>query len=68
MFRKLASTTLRAFVGAAFAVMPRVPISEAVAPVSRAVEKVRLFIIMILSLHRKGRVASFSLSGAGAAL
>jgi hypothetical protein len=33
--------------------MPRVEISEAAAPVSRAVEKVRLFIIMILFLHRK---------------
>src|SRR5580704_5292855 len=38
--------------------MPRVAISEAAAPVSRAVEKVRLFIIMILSLHPKGRVGS----------
>jgi hypothetical protein len=34
--------------------MPRVEISEAAAPVSRALEKVRLFIIMILFLHRKG--------------
>jgi hypothetical protein len=48
------STTLRAFSGVAFAAMPRVEISEAAAPVSRAVEKVRLFIIMILFLHRKG--------------
>jgi hypothetical protein len=31
-----------------------VEISEAAAPASRAVEKVRLFIIMILFLHRKG--------------
>jgi hypothetical protein len=31
-----------------------VEISEAAAPVSRAVEKVRLFIIMILFLHHKG--------------
>jgi len=33
--------------------MPRVEISEAAAPVSRAVEKVRLFIIMIFFLQRK---------------
>jgi hypothetical protein len=38
---------LRAFGGAAFAAMPRVEISEAAAPVSRAVEKVRLFIIVM---------------------
>jgi hypothetical protein len=42
------------FSGVAFAAMPRVAMSEAVAPVSRALEKVRLFIIMILFLHRKG--------------
>ena len=48
------STTLRAFGGVAFAAMPRVEISEAAAPVSRALEKVRLFIIMIVFLHRKG--------------
>jgi len=33
--------------GVAFAAMPRVEISEAAAPASRAVEKVRLFIIMM---------------------
>src|ERR1700722_694734 len=38
------STTLRAFSGVAFAAMPRVEISEAAAPVTRAVEKVRLFL------------------------
>src|SRR3954451_11832804 len=40
-------TTLRAFGGVAFAAMPRVEISEAAAPASRAVEKLRLFIIMM---------------------
>jgi hypothetical protein len=45
---------LRAFGGVAFAAMPPVEISEAAAPVTRVVEKVRLFIIMILFLHRKG--------------
>ena len=34
--------------------MPRVEINEAAAPVSRVVEKVRLFIIMILFLNPKG--------------
>src|SRR6202051_1379925 len=48
------STTLRAFGGVAFAAMPRVEISEAAAPASRAVEKLRLFIITILFLHRYG--------------
>ena len=47
------STTLRAFSAVAFAAMPRVEINEAAAP-SRVVEKTRLFIIMILFLHRKG--------------
>jgi hypothetical protein len=37
---------LRAFGGAEVAAMPRVEISDAVAPASTAVEKVRLFIIM----------------------
>src|ERR1700720_128385 len=41
------STTLRAFGGAAFAAMPRVEISKAAAPASRAVEKVCLFIIVM---------------------
>ena len=41
------STTLRAFGGAAFAAMPPVEISEAAAPATRAVEKVRLFIIVM---------------------
>src|SRR4051794_1543418 len=40
------STTLRAFVGVAFAAMPRVETSEAAAPASRAVEKVRRLIMM----------------------
>jgi hypothetical protein len=48
------STTLRAFSGVAFAGMPRVEINEAAAPASRAVEKMRLFIIMIHFLRRKG--------------
>src|SRR6266404_5478634 len=48
-------TTLRAFAGVAFAAMPRVEISEAAAPVSRAVEKFRLFIItMSLPLIMRG--------------
>jgi hypothetical protein len=38
---------LRAFGGAELAAMPRVEISEAAAPAITAVEKVRLFIIMI---------------------
>jgi hypothetical protein len=46
------STTLRAFSGVAFAVMPRVEINDAAAPASRAVEKLRLFTITILFLHR----------------
>jgi hypothetical protein len=37
---------LRAFVGAGFAAMPRVEINEAAAPATRAVEKIRLFIVM----------------------
>src|SRR5439155_14454493 len=40
------STTLRAFAGVAFAAMPRVETSEAAAPASRAVEKVRRLIMM----------------------
>ena len=48
------STTLRAFSGVAFTAMPRAEINEAAAPVSRVVEKVRLFIIMILFLNPKG--------------
>src|SRR6202045_2884713 len=50
------STTLRAFSGVAFAAMPHVEINEAAAPASRVVEKMRLFIIMILFLHRKGEL------------
>src|SRR5580704_14650486 len=42
------STTLRAFGGVAFAAMPRVEISEAAAPASRAVENVRLSIMVSL--------------------
>jgi hypothetical protein len=34
--------------------MPRVEINEAAAPASRDVEKLRLFIITILFLHRYG--------------
>jgi hypothetical protein len=41
---------LRAFVGAGFAAMPRVEISEAAAPATMAAEKLRLFIIMICLL------------------
>jgi hypothetical protein len=44
------STTLRAFGGVVFAAMPRVEISEAAAPASSAVEKVRLFIIIVYLL------------------
>src|ERR1700730_15592345 len=62
-------TTLRAFGGVAFAAMPRVEISEAAAPASRAVEKLRLFIIMmslplimrgegIVLMARNGRAVS----------
>src|SRR5436190_17171441 len=40
------STTLRAFVGVAFAAMPRVETSEAAAPASRAVERARRLIMM----------------------
>jgi hypothetical protein len=48
------STTLRASVEAGIAAMPGEVISEAAAPASRAVEKLRLFIMLIRSLHRKG--------------
>src|SRR5882757_2221311 len=48
------STTLRAFTDVEFAAVPRVEINDAAAPASRAVEKLRLFIIMILFLHRYG--------------
>src|SRR6201987_3797632 len=48
------STTLRALGGVALAAMPRVEISEAAAPASRAVEKVRLFIIMVSLLGHMG--------------
>src|SRR5262249_19028469 len=41
------STTLRALGGVALAATPRVEISEAAAPASRAVENVRLFIVMV---------------------
>src|ERR1700735_2804794 len=46
------STTLLAFTGVEFAATPRVEISEAAAPATRAVEKVRLLIIMIPFLQR----------------
>jgi hypothetical protein len=39
--------------------MPRVEISEAAAPVSRAVEKVRLFIITILFLYLRVELGVF---------
>jgi hypothetical protein len=45
------STTFLAFTGVEFAAMPRVEISEAAAPVTRAAEKARLFIIMISLLQ-----------------
>src|ERR1700722_16627893 len=53
------STTLRAFSAVAFAAMPRVEINEAAAPASRVVEKTRLFIIMVLILHRKCLVGKY---------
>jgi len=43
------STTLRACVGGESAAMPRVEISEAAAPATRAADRVRLVIIMILA-------------------
>ena len=46
------STTLRAFSAVAFAVTPRVDINEAAAPTTKAAEKLRLFIIMFVFLHR----------------
>src|SRR6266481_992804 len=55
------STTLRGFGGVAFAAMPRVEIREAAAPASRAVEKVRLFLIMRAGevlMARNGRAVS----------
>src|SRR5580692_1735493 len=48
------STTLLAFAGVEFAAMPGAEISEAAAPVTRAVEKTRLFIIMISLLQGSG--------------
>jgi L-asparagine transporter-like permease len=42
------STTLFAFTGAEFAAMLGAEISEAAAPVTRAVEKTRLFIIIMI--------------------
>src|SRR5580700_2180677 len=48
------STTLRAFGGVAFAAMPRVEISEIAAPANRAVETVRLFIMMSVPLIMRG--------------
>jgi len=43
---------LRAFSAVAFAVTPRVDINEAAAPTTKAAEKLRLFIIMFVFLHR----------------
>jgi hypothetical protein len=45
--------TLRAFVGAGLAAMPRVEINEAAAPTTMAAEKLRLFIIMSVFLDCK---------------
>jgi hypothetical protein len=45
---------LLAFAGVEFAAMPRVEISEVAAPVMRAAEKARLFIIMISLPSRIG--------------
>jgi hypothetical protein len=47
---------LLAFAGVEFAAMPRAEISEAAAPVTRAVEKTRLFIIMICTPSRIGGI------------
>src|SRR6266481_2949945 len=47
-------TTLLAFAGVEFAAVPPVEISEAAAPVTRAAEKARLFIIMISLPSRIG--------------
>src|SRR5258708_8782383 len=52
-------TTLRFFGGVAFAAMPRVEINEAAVPASRAVEKLRLFIILLSPFIV--RVGTFSL-------
>src|SRR5258706_2362589 len=53
-------TTLRASVGAGFAAMPRLEISDAAAPAAMAVEKVRLLIIMIClpSIAGSGKIRS----------
>src|SRR4029077_10099152 len=59
------STTLPAFAGVEFAAMPRVEISEAAAPVTRAAEKARLFIIMIsLPSRMDGNVWLHGVGGA----
>src|ERR1700680_4024316 len=59
------STTLLAFAGVEFAATPRVEISEAAAPATRAVEKARLSIIMISLPSRLG--GSVWLHGVGGA-
>jgi hypothetical protein len=46
---------LLAFAGVEFAAMPRVEISEAAAPATRAAEKARLFIMMISLSSGLGR-------------
>src|SRR5882757_8023553 len=59
------STTLLAFAGVEFAAMPPVEISEAAAPVRRAAEKARLFIIMIsLPSRMDGNVWLHGVGGA----
>jgi hypothetical protein len=56
---------LLAFAGVEFAAIPRVEISEAAAPVTRAAEKARLFIIMIsLPSRMDGNVWLHGVGGA----
>src|SRR5258706_2649026 len=58
------STTLRAFAGVEFAAMPRVEINEAAAPVTRAAEKARLFIMISLPSRLGGNVWLHDVGGA----
>src|SRR5882762_3159538 len=58
------STTLRAFAGVEFAAMPRVEISEAATPVTRAAEKARLFIMISLPSRIGGNVWLHGVGGA----
>src|SRR6476660_8614650 len=63
--RPCTNTTLLAFAGVEFVAMPRVEISEAAAPVTRAAEKSRLFIIMISPSSKKdGNVWLHGVGGA----